>query len=258
MTDMKELLDQAAGPEPAVTDADLSADLDRGHRAVRRRRATGVATAAVATAVVVGVGWSLLPSGTTNDGTPAPAARTTPTPTAPAPTTASTRPAPKFIPGGLPGDRRPAPPIPVTPVALVANTKPFPGVITCDLVPKGWTAKVTSPGDWEQQEVYDPALRNPKQYHDVSYSIVVRQTAMSDNGEGLTADKYTEPWTKLPKVRAGNKEAIISGGSKQDGRREVHVRQGQTTKLIAVANNAYNLAWDEPTLLKFAGSCHYK
>ena len=28
--------------------------------------------------------------------------------------------------------------------------------------------------------------------------------------------------------------------------------------LTQVSNQAYNLAWDEPTLLKFAGSCHYK
>jgi hypothetical protein len=260
MTDMKELLDHAAGGEPAVTDADLAADLDRGHRALRRRRTTGIATAAVATAAVLGVGWSLLPSGTTTDGTPAPpAARTTPAPTTQAPMAPATQPAPSYIPGGLPGDHRGAPPIPTTPVALVANTKPFPGAITCGLVPKGWTARISSSGEFEQQEVYDPKLKNPKQYHEVSFSMVIRQDVMTDNGEGLTADKYTDPWTKLPKVRAGKNEAIISGGtSNRDGRREVHVRQGKTTKLIAIANNAYNLAWDVPTLLKFAGSCHYK
>ncbi|MFI6831106.1 hypothetical protein ACIBG5_28680 [Kribbella sp. NPDC050241] len=35
-------------------------------------------------------------------------------------------------------------------------------------------------------------------------------------------------------------------------------RQGQTTRLIAVGNQATNLGWDEATLLRFAGSCHYK
>lgn len=259
MTELKDLLDEAAGAEPGITDADLSADLTRGRRALRRRRTIGVVSGAVATAVVIGVGWSILPSGTTTDGTPAPAAKTTPAKTTPAPTQAST---PTHIPGGLPNDHRGAPPIPTTPVALVANAKPFPGKITCDLIPKGWAARLygqtLSPDDWQQQEVYDPNLRNTKQYHEVSYSMVVRQVEMTDNGEGLTADKYTDPWTKLPKVRAGKKEAVISLGSSRDGRREVHVRQGKTTHLIAVTNNAYNLAWDEKTLLKFAGSCHYK
>ncbi|MEV5960601.1 hypothetical protein AB0L70_02480 [Kribbella sp. NPDC051952] len=254
MTELKDLLDEAAGDEPGITDADLSADLTRGRRALRRRRTIGVVGGTVATALVIGVGWSILPSGTTTDGTPAPAARTTP-----APTQAST---PTHIPGGLPNDHRGAPPIPTTPVALVANTKAFPGKITCDLIPKGWAARISYPAaekdDWEQQEVFDPKLRNTKQYHEVSFSMVVRQVEMTDNGEGLTADKYTEAWTKLPKVRAGKKEAVITLGNSRDGRREVHVRQGKTTHLIAVANNAYNLAWDEKTLLKFAGSCHYK
>ncbi|MER7246746.1 hypothetical protein [Kribbella sp. NPDC000426] len=257
MTDLKELLDEAAGPEPTVTDADLSADLTRGQRALRRRRLTGIATGAVATALVIGVGWSVLPSGTTSNGTPAPAARTTPTPAAP-----STRPGPSHIPGGDRNDHRSAPPIPITPVALVANTKPFPGVITCDLIPQGWAARIITTvaqgGGWEQQELYDPKLANPKQYHGVSYTMIVRQVEMMDNGEGLTADKYTEPWTKLPKVRAGQNEAVISGGSPRDGHREVHVRMGRTTHLVGVTNDAYNLAWDEATLLRFAGSCHYK
>ena len=256
MTDLKDLLDEAAGAVPGVTDADLSADLDRGRRALRRRRTIGIASGAVATALVIGVGWSVIPSGTATDGTPAPAARTTATP--PPPTT----PAATHIPGGLPNDHRGLPRIPSTPVQLVTNTKPFPGVITCDLIPKDWAAELTvtaaQGGGWEQQVVYDPKLRNPKQYHDVTYTLTVRQVDLMDNGNGLTADKYTEPWTRLPKVRAGKNEAVISLGAKRNGLREVHVRQGKTTRLVAVSNQAYNLAWDEPTLLKFAGSCRYK
>ena len=66
------------------------------------------------------------------------------------------------------------------------------------------------------------------------------------------------PMPKLPKVRAGGKEAVISLGTPSNGLREVHVCQGSTTHLISVGNGAYNLGWDEATLLKFAGSCHYK
>jgi hypothetical protein len=37
-------------------------------------------------------------------------------------------------------------------------------------------------------------------------------------------------------------------------------RMLRTARLLTCgdAHQAYNLAWDEPTLLKFAGSCHYK
>jgi hypothetical protein len=251
MTDLKQLLDDAAGPEPAVTDTDLRTDLTRGRRALRRRRITGIATGAVATAAVIGVAWSVLPSGSTSNTVPGPADRTT------------TRPTPSVhTPVRPPVDHRGLPPIPSEPVALVANTTPFPGRITCDLVPKGWAVDFTVPAvtktDWEQKELYDPGLRNPGQYHEYTYTVRVRQVEMMDNGEGLTADKYTEAWTKLPKVRAGGKEAVISTGDSRNGLREVHVRQGRTTHLVAVFNHANNLGWDEATLLKFAGSCHYR
>ncbi|HZX03625.1 hypothetical protein [Kribbella sp.] len=256
MTDLKQLLDDAAGPEPAVTDTDLATDLTRGRRALHRRRITGIAGAAVATGLVAGVGWAVLPAVTAHD-TIAPAARPTPSVTASKPAVTPTQRI--VVPGGDPNDHRPPPPVPSTPVTLVANSKPFPGKkITCDLIPTGWAVRVRTEAGWEQQELYDPNLRNPKQYHDPSYTMVVRQVEMTDNGEGLTADKYTAAWTKLPKVRAGQKEAVISLGTKRNGLREVHVRQGTTTHLIAVANNAYNLGWNEATLLRFAGSCHYK
>ena len=256
MTDLKDLLDEAAGADPVVTDTDLSADLERGRRALRRRRAIGIASGAVATALVIGVGWSVLPSGTATDGTPAPVARTTATPAQR--TLATAKP---FL-SRHADDQAGLPPIPAVPVPLVANTQPFPGAITCDLIPKGWAVKLTvtaaQGGGWEQKVLTDPSLRNPKQYRDTTYSLTVRQVDMIDNGEGLTADKYTEPWTKLPKVRAGKNEAVISLGNSRNGLREVHVRQGRTTRLVAVSNQADNLAWDEATLLKFAGSCHYK
>ncbi len=54
MNDLKNLLDQAAGSAPVVTDAEVSADLARARRAARRRRFTGVGVTAVAAAVAIG------------------------------------------------------------------------------------------------------------------------------------------------------------------------------------------------------------
>ncbi|WP_112236719.1 hypothetical protein [Kribbella monticola] len=62
MTNLKNLLDEAAGSEPQLTDADLTADLTRGRRSLRRRRIAGIATAATGTVAAVGVALSLAPS----------------------------------------------------------------------------------------------------------------------------------------------------------------------------------------------------
>ncbi|WBQ06123.1 CU044_5270 family protein [Kribbella sp. CA-293567] len=53
MTDLKDLLDQAAGHEPAVTSADVAADLGRARLAARRRRITGIGLTAGAAAVTI-------------------------------------------------------------------------------------------------------------------------------------------------------------------------------------------------------------
>ncbi|MFG1624234.1 hypothetical protein [Kribbella sp. NPDC049227] len=258
MTDLKELLDRAAGAEPGVSDADLSADLDRGRRALRRRRATGIASGAVATALIVGVGWSVLPTGTATDGAPEPAGPTTAATPTPAPMPSRS---PGQVIGGLPGDHRPPAPVPSTPVPLVATAKAFPGPITCDLIPQGWAVKLVGTkqnGDPSQQDLTDPNLRNPEQYHAESRYLRIRASQLMDQGEGLTADKYSTPWTDLPKVRAGKNEAVITPGNTRNGRRELFVRQGRSTRVVVLSNSAYNLGWDQATLLKFAGSCHYK
>ncbi|GAA1110077.1 hypothetical protein GCM10009630_03880 [Kribbella jejuensis] len=243
MTDLKNLLEEAAGAEPGVTDADLTADLLRGQRALKRRRITGIAAGAVATALVIGVGWSVLPSGTTSG---APAASVTKKPTAPGPKP-------------FDQDKRKPPVIPAAAVPLVANPKPFPGVITCDLIPKGWAVRIAYASPIaQQQDLYDPNL-DAKKFHGATYTLTIRQTELIDEGEGPTVDKYSTPWTKLPKVRAGKYLAVTSGvpGS-PNGRQEVYIKPGKSTKIVGVSNHAYNLAWDMNTLLKFAGSCHYK
>jgi hypothetical protein len=238
MTDLKELLDEAAGPEPGVADDDLTADLTRGRRALKRRRIGGIAAGAVATALVIGVAWSVLPTGTTSG---VPATNTTPKPTVHDP------------------DKRKPPVIPAAAVPLVANTKAFPGVITCDLIPKGWAVRISYASPIaQQQELYDPAA-DPKKLHAATYTMTIRQTELIDEGEGPTVDKYSTPWTRLPKVTAGKYQAVTSGkpGSAY-GRQEVDVKPGKSTRIIGVSNRAYNLAWDMDTLLKFTGSCHYK
>lgn len=241
MTDLKNLLDEAAGPEPGVTDADLDADLLRGRRALKRRRITGVAAGAVATALVIGVGWSVLPSTTTSG---APAATVTKKPTAAKPSD---------------HDKRKPPVIPATSVPLVPNAKPFPGVITCDLIPRDWAVRIAYASPIaQQQELYDPKL-DAKRVHAATYTVTIRQTQLIDEGEGLTVDKYSTPWTKLPKVRAGKYQAVTTGvAGSPYGRQEVYIKPDKSNRIVGVANHAYNLAWDMNTLLKFAGSCHYK
>jgi hypothetical protein len=147
-------------------------------------------------------------------------------------------------------------------VALTANPKAFPGRITCDLIPKGWAVRFL--GDfsgWQQWELYDPNLRNPEQYRQYSWRLRVRQSTLMDNGEGITADKYTEAWATLWNFRVGGNEAVsTSSNPTKDptGQYEVFVRQGKSTRLVVVSNNAYNLGWDGATLLRFTASCHYK
>ncbi|WP_432884586.1 hypothetical protein ACQPYH_44185 [Kribbella sp. CA-245084] len=248
MTDLKELLDEAAGPEPTVTDADVSGDLTRGQRALRRRRITGIATGALATALIVGVGWSVLPSGTTN-GAPQPAAQATKTPKV-------VKSVGKDYRTTVPQDTRKPPVIPADPVPLAANSTPFAGVVfTCDLIPQGWVVRRFG----KQVVLYDPKLRNPSQYHDATYTLAVWSEDMVDDGDGLTPAKYGEAWTKLPKVPAGKQQVVTTGvpGSPY-GRQQVFLRQGTTKHLVTVTNQAWNLAWDMNALLRFAGSCHYK
>lgn len=53
MTDLKDLLNQAAGQEPAVTNAEVAADLTRARQAARRRRLTGIGLTTGAAAMTI-------------------------------------------------------------------------------------------------------------------------------------------------------------------------------------------------------------
>jgi len=90
-------------------------------------------------------------------------------------------------------------------------------------------------------------------------TLAIWSEDMVDEGHGLTPAKYGDPWSKLPKVRVGKQQVVTTGvpGSPY-GRQQVFLRQGNTKHLVTVTNQAWNLAWDMNTLLKFAGSCHSK
>lgn len=262
MTDLKDLLDEAAGSEPGVTDADLSADLDRGRRALRRRRTIGIASGAVATALVIGVGWSVLPSGTTN-GTPAPAARTTPTPAQTQSTAKNyvSHQAKRPIPPTERDDPRPVPPVFAESVPLVKNTKAFPGSITCDLIPQGWAVRAKD----GEQELYDPSLKDPGQYRALTYTMTIRPSEMLQRPGGIGIDRVAdESWARLDGWHAGKNEAAVFVVPDSEGRtsnpfqKEVYARQGHSTHMVVVSNYAWTLSWDQMELLKFAGSCHSK
>jgi hypothetical protein len=263
MTDLKNLLDNAAGPEPAVTDTDVATDLTRGRRALRRRRITGVASGAVATVAVVGVGWSLLPSGATGT-TPAPAAQASVKPSATSTTTAANtgKPYKPLVPPSAKDDRRPIPPVFATEVALVANTTPLPGPITCDLIPKGWAVRTNKDG---LAELYDPKLTDPSKYRALTMTVTMRPSELKQTGKGLITDRTDSPWgaPDMPVTRAGANEAVVFGikdsaGQMHPWQRDVYVRQGKSLKIVDVANYAWALAWELPSQLRFAGSCHYK
>jgi hypothetical protein len=129
MTDLKELLDNAAGADPAVTDEDLTADLRRGKRSVRRRHLAGVAGGATAVALVAAGAWAVLPGDLSAGRGPQPSGQSSGTPRIDR-TTIQKR------------SKKPA----VAPLGLVASGKVLPGArMWCDLKPAGWTAKVRVP-----------------------------------------------------------------------------------------------------------------
>ncbi|MDX2973023.1 hypothetical protein [Kribbella solani] len=260
MTDLKELLDDAAGPEPAVSTDDLTADLARGHRAVRRRRIAGLAGGALATALVAGVGWSVLSGATTSS--PAPAVKPTVSPTTSAtPTTGVKSSLEHPVPPSRQQDPRPIAPMPAQPVRLVKNTTAFPGPITCTLIPEGWAVRTRG----SAQELYDPKLKNPSPYRDLTYTMLLQSTELTPGPGGGRIDRVPGiPWHQVAMERAGKNRAAIfaikdSSGAGLPSEADVYVQQGATDRLIVVSNYAQPLGWRTyPTLLQFADSCHYK
>lgn len=159
---------------------------------------------------------------------------------------------------------RPLPPVRAEGPPLVANTTPFPGPITCDLIPKGWAVRLKGTGS--EQELYDPALKNPGQYRALTYTMVLRPSELKKTSKGLISDRTDVPWGSKGfegMGRAGNNEAVIFPIKDSDGKAnphqyEVYVRQGKTNRLVVLSNYSWPLALDPFTLRTMAGSCHYK
>lgn len=259
MTDLKRLLGDAAGDEPAVTDDDLAADLRRGQISLRRRRLAGVISGAVATTLVIGAGYAVLP-GLGSSGDPLDsgvAAQTNPTPSS-LPTASRT-----LSQGEKDAIRRfeaaanrPWVPKPAQPVPLVADGKVRPGTdLVCDLMPKGWQVKVWNmAGNESELIITDPNLKDPNKYNETSTRMRVRHARMINN----VPEKYGETWDKLKHFQAGEREAIVAPTSTpaSDGIRDVHMKLSDT-KLLQVTADANGLGWDLATVLRFTGSCRY-
>jgi hypothetical protein len=271
MTNLKDLLDHAAGAEPVFTDADLTADLARGRSSLRRRRAAGIASAALGVTLVAGVGLTVLPGHRTGS-TEAPVA-TSATNAGPGsgsvtePWTAVTS-----IPGvtfyklpsrGPEKEATKVPAAPAEPVALVpAGDLWGSSDLVCTLMPKGWKIRVIKPGagysTWTLI-MYDPKL-DPSVYNEDRTQLSIREAEIrKDPGTGqMLVEKYEKPWSELKHLKAGRHEAVWGPSGRTPGQAmgEVHVKVG-ATRLVQVDNAAPSLGWDLTTLLRFAGSCGY-
>lgn len=267
MTSIEELLDEAAGHDPGTTDAELAADLRRGRQALRRRRSAGVAVAAVATAVVVGGVWTVLPGGGPSGTAPVPDVAGTTTvsvpPATPAGPLATPRPIRTNKPHqtrSYPGDAPVRPPRPGPPVALEKTVTVQQGVgLGCTLHPAGWqVAGWIGPTGVNQGVVSytDPRPKNPGRYDRVSTrrSVLAARTRLLDGR--LVPDKYSQPWEDMPHLILGDKEAVV-GGDDEPRRNGIGVVQTwvSRTKLVQLSNGATGLGWDRPTLFRFAAGC---
>lgn len=250
MTELKELLERAAGDDPALTDTDLAADLRRGRVASRRRRTATVATAAAGTAVVVGAAWLVVP-GTAPSGTEQQPPVAATTPARPLPRKTSTLPVLPSIP------TRPPMTWAAKPVALVPNHQVVPGAtITCDLMPKGWIAGTFKGGRANEIWVRDPESTYPHQeppgFHDGW-----------ERGDGNSVffgpfgDKVGNGWKAQVNAHQDGKEASVftDRGHSMKGRPgEIFVRLSPTVTIQAEIGP--RTGWDARTAVRWAASCH--
>jgi len=261
MTDLKNLLESAAGEDPAVTDDDLAADLRRGRRAARRRRSAGVAAAATGTALAVGVAWALVP-GSPRTGSPDRSAPVVGTPTHSVRSTAepprSTPPDPwlRSMPSW--------PPLRWAshPVDLVADGTPVPGAkVHCGLEPKGWTASLeTAPPEVQYVPGSGVRYKDPMStYPGITVPPQYRGVAPTDSmivTIGPFGDKVGTGWKAQINARAGGKEAAVftdQGRVTAGHPSQIFVRiDAGTTVQIGISPRT---GWDVATALRFAGSC---
>lgn len=252
MTDLKNLLDNAAGDEPATTDDQLAADLRRGQTSLRRRRITGVVAATAATALVVGGGWTLLPDAVPTGTTfgPGVAATTAKSSARPSPTTSARhgRTTREAVPTKRPN-----------PVRLVANAARPPGSeFVCSLKPTGWTVEKSGNG----LRMYDPKVEKRDGYY-----LGVYWTLVMPDGS-LPKYMSDQNWASFHHYQAGSYQAVINEAPRRteppvplsgNGDRQIYLKlPGMEAtagdKLIDV-QVVPRLGWDLATALRFAGSC---
>jgi hypothetical protein len=234
MTDIRTLLDHAAGDEPPLTLATLAADLMRGQRVARRRRVAAVGSAAGATALVVALVWAALPGPSLSTepgvaGTPSPAVSIVES-------KAEMVRAEQFA-------------DPLAPPPYFVEMPVQAGEFRCRLRPRAWGVVTHAE--------YPPATRDNN-----VMSLVDQRTGRSDvtvidarlvNG---LLPQYDVAWAALQKHRLGRHEAVVMGSQKPAGwSGDVFVRTDQNRFFrVAVTANAH---WVLTTVLQFAGSCDY-
>ncbi|GAA3599621.1 hypothetical protein [Kribbella ginsengisoli] len=256
MTDLKTLLDQAAGPDPILTDDDLLGDLRRGKRSARRRQLAGVGGGATVLAVMAVGAWAVLPGahdtglGSGPAGQPAPPANAV-LPSS-VPTTAKSG----------PPDRTHPPvqaPAPATPVKLVPDGVVRPGTdLVCGLKPEGWEPVVYKSSKIASSSlVFQNPELDPTKYDESSTRLTVRHAKIWNENGQLLVEKYGQTWESLPHVMAGSRQAVatLSDLPKAITSRDVHMRMGPTQLLQTTGPRA--LGWDLPTLLRFTASCSF-
>jgi hypothetical protein len=268
MTDLKDLLEHAAGAEPAVTDHDLAADLCRGRRALRRRRGAGVAAAAAATALVVGAGWAVLPGSHLLSEPGVSGATTTAVPTAtssPGGSDAERVEAGRSVGRETPNHGEPNwPPMPWAeqPVQLVRDASAVRGAkVHCAWAPEGWKEKLETAAPEVQYVAGSavmykdptstyPGIPVPPQYRNVVPSDALKVAI------GPFGDKVGNGWDAQANATAGGKEAAVftDKGNVTTGRPgEIFVRiDARRTVQVWVSPRT---GWDVATALRFAGSC---
>ena len=257
MTDLKTLLDEAAGPDPAVTDTDLTADLHRGRRAARRRHTAGAGGVALATAAAIGTAYLLAPTPAVNGGTDAPVASATGSPTAPS--------IPDLKRSATAKPRDSVPSIPTRPpmvwadepVPLVANTVvPRGATITCDLMPEGWVASLRSSGTGNEIRVVDPSSTYPSE-EPPGYDDGWDTADGNSVSWGPFGDKVGTGWAaQVSTVVDGKQVAMFTDrGNIMTGRPgQVFVRLSKDVTIQAGIGP--RTGWDTRTAARWAASCH--
>lgn len=255
MTDLKDLLENAAGDEPAITEDVLDADVGRGRRSVTRRRTATAITAVTATAAVAIGAWAVLPDSLpSGNGAGEPAAQAT----SASPTQPDSRPSGPVKKRTPPGTERPSlsnpPPMPwaATPVSLVRNDKPVPGTtVHCSLIPKGWVT------EGKDSYLY---VKDPKSTYPTHAPEPWDHTWGPGDGNTVTigpfGDKVGTGWKAQVNAHVNGKEAAVFSDRVDGVMRPLEIFVRINSELTVQVGPGPRTGWDVATALRWAGSCN--